>query len=48
MSHFLLVLFFLIHVEVFLLLEVSLELSDTFAASEQLENGRQDPIRQTN
>lgn len=34
--------------EVFLLHEVSLELSDTFAASEQLENGRQDPIRQTN
>lgn len=48
MSHFLLVLFFLIHVEVFLLLEGSLKLSDTFSASEQLENGRQDPIRQTN
>lgn len=45
MSHFLLLLFFFIHTEVFLSLEVSLELSDTFAASEQLENGRQDPIR---
>lgn len=48
MFHFLLVLFLLIHVEVYLLLEASLELSDNFAASEQLENGRQDPIRQTN
>lgn len=36
----------LIHVEI--LLEVSLKLSDIFAASEQVENRRQDPIRQTN
>lgn len=44
-SFFLLLLFFIINTEVFLSLAVSRELSDTFAASEQLENGRQDPIR---